>query len=111
MTTADTNYAAPGTCCRCGGPCAIHKGSVHGWTCTACLDAYLDESAAKWEARSEKSKERIRRNSLHGSDIHSFVTADRRQEGGGSALCTAPPSGVDHLRDGGVIPTGEDNKP
>lgn len=29
-------------CQRCYGPCRTHKGSMHGWTCEACLRDYLD---------------------------------------------------------------------
>lgn len=30
-------------CQRCGGPCRAHAGSVHGWTCRACLQKYIDK--------------------------------------------------------------------
>ncbi|MCH9728734.1 MAG: hypothetical protein K0U84_03455 [Actinomycetia bacterium] len=38
-------------CWRCGGPCATFKGSVHGWTCTPCLDRYLAYAAARADVR------------------------------------------------------------
>jgi hypothetical protein len=41
--TSAEAYDGP-LCWRCGGPCGTYKGSIHGWTCTACLDRYLDEA-------------------------------------------------------------------
>lgn len=29
-------------CQRCSGPCRVHAGSVHGWTCQQCLRDYID---------------------------------------------------------------------
>ncbi|MGV7633069.1 hypothetical protein [Mycobacterium persicum] len=106
-TDADQDAAAPAACWRCGGPCASFKASVHGWTCAGCLERYLDAGAARWEARSEKVKERVTRNLLQGNEIRTPVTADRRREGGGpAAMCrtTVPASAPDDR----VIRTGED---
>lgn len=111
---ADT-YAGP-RCQGCGGPCWFWKGSVWEYTCTACIDRYLDEGLARWEARERRERERAARraldratpgsaaaarNMLHYNDNRTSVTADRRQEGGGSELCAAPPPGVDHTETGG----------
>lgn len=46
----------PGVCWDCGGPCASNKGSTHGWRCTACLDAYLDEGWARWISLGDKER-------------------------------------------------------
>lgn len=51
---------APAVCWRCGGPCLTYKGSVHGWTCTACLDRYLDDGAERYAARLRKDQEKQR---------------------------------------------------
>ncbi|MGH3556414.1 MAG: hypothetical protein ACRDTK_02700 [Mycobacterium sp.] len=88
MTASDADhgtdhYDAPGICWRCGGPCLMHAGSVHGWTCRACLDRYLDEAATRWAARPEKAKERIERNLLYSNRTQTPVTANgQRREGG-----------------------------
>lgn len=77
--TADTSagaYDGP-TCWRCGGPCATYKGTVHGWTCTACIDRYLDEGAARGLARDRKERERTARKLLASNDL-SPVTGGRR---------------------------------
>jgi hypothetical protein len=92
--------AAPGVCRSCGGPCLTHKGSVWGYTCTACIDKYLDDGAAKGAARDRKERDRLARKAIR-NDNQTSVTADRRQEGGGSELCAAPPSGVDRTGEGG----------
>lgn len=51
---------APAVCWRCGGPCLTFKGSVHGWTCTACLDRYLDDGAERYAARLRKDQAKQR---------------------------------------------------
>jgi hypothetical protein len=98
------NYAGP-RCQGCGGPCWFWKGSVWDYTCTACIDRYLDEGLARWEARERREQEKQRakttRNLMRTNDHRTSVTADRRQEGGGSELCAAPPPGVDQTETGG----------
>lgn len=37
-------------CKRCYGPCRTHKGTVHGWTCEACLRDYVDAQLPKGAA-------------------------------------------------------------
>lgn len=80
-------------CWRCGGPCWQYKGSVHGWTCTACIGRYLDESEARWHAKSQKARDRLLRNLRNTAHDHingSNATAwspvhaahDRRRDGG-----------------------------
>lgn len=106
MAETDCDAAdAPGTCWECGGPCLTHKGDVHGWRCTACIDRYLDDGAARWAARErreqEKQRAKIARNLMRDNDSPTSITADRRQEGGGSALCAAPSPGVDRTETGG----------
>ncbi|MDY6871278.1 MAG: hypothetical protein SV966_12450 [Actinomycetota bacterium] len=72
------------TCWRCGGPCLTYKGSVHGWTCTACLDTYLDEGAARWAVRMAKEREKNARKLLLRNEIEPSVMANgRRRDGGG----------------------------
>lgn len=97
-------YTGP-ICQGCGGPCWFWKGSVWEYTCSACLDRYLDESLARWAARErreqEKQRAKIARMMLRDNDNRTSVAADRRQEGGGSELCAAPPPGVDHTGMGG----------
>lgn len=98
----DTDYDAPGVCWDCGEPCLTHKGDVHGWRCTACIDRYLDEAQARWDARPAKAKERASRNLLHGNDNRTSRTAntDRRQEAVPRAVCRPSP-GVDRTGEGG----------
>lgn len=33
--------STPYQCRVCGGPCRAYAGSVHGWTCRACLADYI----------------------------------------------------------------------
>jgi hypothetical protein len=92
-TEAETRYDGP-VCQVCGGPCRQWKGSVHGWTCSACLDRYLAEGAARWDAKPAKVREKIARNLRQSNDTRtSGVTAsgDRRRDGGGQQLRAAPP--------------------
>jgi hypothetical protein len=54
MTEADVmtgtdGYGGP-RCQSCGGPCWQWKGSVWGFTCSACLSAYLDAGERAWQA-------------------------------------------------------------
>lgn len=51
-----------------------YAGSVHGWRCRGCLARYVDAGQARWEAKSDKAKELIRRSLLSGNDIQSSVT-------------------------------------
>lgn len=93
--------AAGGVCWRCGGPCLTYKGSVHGWSCTACLDRYLEEGAAKAAARDRKDRERLARKALDAANRTSVTGNGQRREGGGSVLCAAPSSGADRQERGG----------
>ncbi|MCQ4360626.1 hypothetical protein KQR54_05605 [Mycobacterium gordonae] len=87
------SYAGP-RCQTCGGPCWLWKGSVHGYTCTACLTDYLDASAARGAERDRADRaQTLRRVFGHDTPTHS---EDRRRDGGGPALCTAPRPGVGH---------------
>jgi hypothetical protein len=90
---ADADYDAPGICQVCGGPCRQWKGSVHGYTCRACLEVLMDDGARRWERRSARAREKVVRNVLHGNDNPTLVTAsgDRRRDGGGQQLRAAPP--------------------
>lgn len=100
---------APGTCWDCGGPCLTYKGSVHGWHCAACLGRYLDAGQARWEARSDKAKERIRRNLLHSNDTQPSVTA--MVDAGRVASSYVPhPSGADPTGQPTDPLTGEDTR-
>ncbi|ORB14570.1 MULTISPECIES: hypothetical protein [Mycolicibacterium] len=80
MTATDDGIAV---CWRCGGPCLTYKGSVHGWTCTACLDAYLDAGAARWAVRMAKEREKNARKLLLRNDSESPVSANGRGRDGG----------------------------
>lgn len=107
MTETDAKtdaYAGP-RCQGCGGPCWLWKGDVWQYTCTACIDAYLDEGAARWAARErreqEKQRAKIARNLLRDNADPTSVTAtDRRQEAVPRAMCRPSP-GVDHTETGG----------
>ncbi len=72
--TAAVDYPASGDaydgpmCWRCGGPCWQWKGTVHGWTCGACIDRYLDESAAKGAERDRRDREKLARKRLDAPD-------------------------------------------
>ncbi|MDP7727627.1 hypothetical protein QXM59_05400 [Mycobacterium sp. TY813] len=106
-TDAPDTYAGP-RCQGCGGPCWLWKGDVWQYTCTACLDRYLDDGAARWAARErreqEKHRAKIARNMLRDNDNPTTsltANTDRRQEGGGSEPCAAPSSGVDRTKTGG----------
>lgn len=73
-TGCEATYAGP-TCWECGGPVLQYAGSVHGWRCRGCLTRYIDAGQARWEARSDKARERVSRNLLSSNDIQSSVTA------------------------------------
>jgi hypothetical protein len=93
-TEAETGYIGP-VCQVCGGPCRQWKGSVHGYTCQKCLDAYLAEGAARWEAKPAKVREKIARNLRQSNDTRtSGVTANGQRRDGAAELCAAPRSGV-----------------
>lgn len=91
------SYTGP-RCQSCGGPCARWKGSVWQYTCTGCIERYLDDSERAWQARSANVRDKITRNLLHGNDYPNFRVVDGSAAGrGGSALCTAPRPDVDQL--------------
>lgn len=76
------NYAGP-RCQSCGGPCWRWKGSVWGYTCTTCLDTYLDAGAAKAAERDQRERAQTLRR-LFGNDTPTPVTAEgRRRDGAG----------------------------
>jgi hypothetical protein len=92
MTATDADYDddtdPPGVCWRCGGPCLLFKGSVHGWTCTTCLDKYLDASAAKAQ---ERERVRQAKKARAAWDYSTSVTAeDRRRDAGGQCYVPRP---------------------
>lgn len=123
MSETETDYAetddAGPRCQGCGGPCWLWKGDVWQYTCTACIDTYLDEGAARWAARQrreqEKAREKAARNLLRDNvtpTTSRTANTDRRQEGGGSELCAAPPSGVDRTKTGeapSFVPLADDH--
>lgn len=37
----------PFVCRRCGGPARAYLGSVHRWTCSVCVRAYLEKQCAQ----------------------------------------------------------------
>jgi len=90
MTAPDTDYDGPAVCRRCGGPCWQWKGSVHGWTCQACIDRYLDEGAAKGAVRDRRDRERQGRKAFY-NDTPAPVTANGRRRDGGDRVMYRPP--------------------
>lgn len=68
-------------CWRCGGPCASYKGSVHGWTCSACLQRYLDEGAAKAAERDRRDRQKLARKRIEGSDNNDYSSVDGGRRG------------------------------
>lgn len=78
--TSAEAYDGP-TCWRCGGPCASYKGSVHGWTCTACLNRYLDEGAAKAAERDRRDRQKLARKRIESSDNTDFSPVSGRASG------------------------------
>lgn len=38
---------APFVCTQCAGPCRQYAGSVHGWKCRGCLNAYIAEQKGR----------------------------------------------------------------
>jgi hypothetical protein len=87
-----TGYDGP-RCQVCAGPCFQWKGSVHGWTCRACLEVLMDKSARRRAGLEAHSREKVVRNVLYRNDNPTLVTAsgDRRRDGGGQQLRAAPP--------------------
>lgn len=76
-TASGDVYDGP-LCWRCGGPCASYKGSVHGWTCTTCINRYLDDGAAKAAERDRRDRQKMARKRLYAHDDFSPVTGGRR---------------------------------
>ncbi len=90
-------YAGP-VCQSCGGPCWRWKGSVWGYTCTACIERHLDDGERAWQARSANVRDKITRNLLHGNDYPNSRWVEGSAAGRGvSVLCTAPRPDVDQL--------------
>jgi hypothetical protein len=73
---AEYETDAPGTCWECGGPCLTHKGTVHGWRCSACLNRYLDEGASKGAERDRRERDRLDRKQIRHDNTTSTVTAE-----------------------------------
>jgi hypothetical protein len=95
--STSTDYDGP-VCQVCGKPCWQWKGSVHGYTCTACLEVLMDKAAARWDAKSAKARERVQRTLRHHNDNdiqNPVVTADgdRRPEGG-QRYVPRPPASI-----------------
>lgn len=79
-TTAAVDYAAPeaGTgsastytgprCQACGAPTWRWRGSVWQYTCSTCLDAYLDEGAAKAAERDRRDRQKMARKRIEGNN-------------------------------------------
>ncbi|SON63384.1 hypothetical protein MSIMFI_04914 [Mycobacterium simulans] len=80
MTAAltETPPSTPGICWDCGGPCLTHKGTVHKWRCRSCLDRYLEDAAARGEAKAHKTREKLLRKAFHGLPV------EGRRGGGGT---------------------------
>lgn len=87
-TASAEAYDGP-RCWRCGGPCASYKGSVHGWTCTACLDRYLDAAAAKAAERDRRDRQKMARKRLdaYGDNDSPRIDGERRGGAGTAAMC------------------------
>jgi hypothetical protein len=107
MTAPEADYDtdAPGVCWECDGPCLTHKGSVHGWRCSACLERYLDAAAARWAAKSDKAKERVER----GHQNASVTATDRRLEGGQRYVPHPPASAQQEAADPRYVPRRDDH--
>lgn len=54
-----------GICWECHGPCLIYRGTVHGWRCSACIDKYLQAAAARADAKVQRHRETLSRNTFH----------------------------------------------
>lgn len=52
-------------CPVCEGPSWLWRGSVHGYTCGACLDQYLAAAAARADAKAQRHRERLASNTFH----------------------------------------------
>lgn len=95
-TEPDT-YAGP-LCLSCGGPCWRWKGSVWQYTCTACIEQYLDESAARGAARDRRDRERELRKMFrdHTSNVS---LGGRASTGSGGAPRSVPTTAVRWMPD------------
>lgn len=87
--TVTATYDGP-RCQSCGGPCWHYKGSVWEYTCTDCIDRYLDESAARWVVRQAKERAKNERKLLRNNDSEPPVSANgRRSDGDGPVVYRA----------------------
>lgn len=82
MTAAVGDFPVA-VCWDCGGPCLTYKGSKHGWRCRGCIDRYLDEAAAKGDARNRQ--QRLTGYHGGGTDMTPSVLAEGRRRGDGLA--------------------------
>jgi hypothetical protein len=95
----DADYDGP-RCQVCDGPCWQWKGTVHGYTCGRCLDAYLDAAAGRAEAK--ERKEREKRDRKQNQDPpparpgarHTVAAAAREAPAGTVAGIAVPASGT-----------------
>ncbi|BBZ64514.1 hypothetical protein [Mycolicibacterium monacense] len=92
--TAAVDYAAPEVytgprCQACDGPCWQWKGNVWGYTCTACIERHLAESAAKGAERDRRDRQKLARKRLdaHDDNDYSSVDGGRRGGAGTAAMC------------------------
>ncbi|BBX15224.1 hypothetical protein CRI77_22425 [Mycolicibacterium duvalii] len=84
LTTEAEAAAYTGPACQsCGGPCWQWRGSVWEYTCTLCIDRYLDEAAARWATRMTKQRDKLARQLLHRDESEPLLTNGRRSGDGG----------------------------
>lgn len=60
-------------CQKCSGPCRVHAGSAHGWTCRACLQDYIDRQP-------DASPQRINTVARQAQPIEETRTPARKKE-------------------------------
>lgn len=94
-------------CQEYGGPCWHWKGSVWGYTCTTCLDRYLDAAAARAEAKERKARDRLLRKMFHDDNADLSPVNGRRRGGGGPSCVPRHRPGVDLTAAAAVMPRDE----
>ena len=90
------DYAGP----RCqvrNGPCMSWKGSVHGYTCSKCLTAYIEASAARAAAKEQREAEKLARKQspeLHTDKPVTDLPPLREARRAGALLRSTAPASV-----------------
>ncbi len=82
-TLSDNDRAeTPGQCWDCAGPCVAYAGTIHGWRCRTCLNAYVDRSAAAFDDLDADQRRKVM--AVHSTS--NSIDGDAQRDGGGLVM-------------------------